>query len=233
MAFALLDQIRSIFDGDPGVRKVADDPVLSAELLMLFRMILADGTVSESEMVAFRRICKEAFDIPETSIDAVIEYLNEFGYETNGAQAIALFRDLDLDRRRQLAQHMAEIAKADSQLAETEVRLLRRTLDLLGISPVDVVAPQDLGQPAALRGGSALLPGPPGNRPVQVGSGRDQRLGRIRAGMVQEFGRLAALDDLAFIHDQHLVGDGARDGQVMRDEKVGYAEFLVELGEQV
>ena len=35
---ALLDQIRSIFDGDPGVRKVADDPVLSAELLMLFRM---------------------------------------------------------------------------------------------------------------------------------------------------------------------------------------------------
>ena len=37
---ALLDQIRSIFDGDPGVRKVADDPVLSAELLMLFRICL-------------------------------------------------------------------------------------------------------------------------------------------------------------------------------------------------
>ncbi len=36
---------------------------------------------------------------------------------------------------------MAEIAKADSQLAENEVRLLRRTLDLLGISPVDVVKP--------------------------------------------------------------------------------------------
>ena len=143
MAFALLDQIRSIFDGDPGVRKVADDPVLSAELLMLFRMILADGTVSESEMVAFRRICKDAFDIQETSIDAVIEYLNEFGYETNGSQAIALFRDLDVERRKQLAQHMAEIAKADSQLAESEVRLLRRTLDLLDISPVDAVKPEE------------------------------------------------------------------------------------------
>jgi len=143
MAFALLDQIRSIFDGDPGVRKVADDPVLSAELLMLFRMILADGTVSESEMVAFRRICKDAFGIQETSIDAVIEYLNEFGYETNGSQAIALFRDLDVERRKQLAQHMAEIAKADSQLAESEVRLLRRTLDLLDISPVDVVKPEE------------------------------------------------------------------------------------------
>lgn len=135
---ALLDQIRSIFDGDPGVRKVADDPVLSAELLMLFRMILADGSVSESEMVAFRRICKEAFGIPETSIDSVIEYLNDFGYETNGSQAIALFRDLDVERRKLLAQHMAEIAKADSKLAENEVKLLRRTLDLLDISPVDV-----------------------------------------------------------------------------------------------
>ncbi|TIV90763.1 MAG: hypothetical protein E5V77_23375, partial [Mesorhizobium sp.] len=79
MAMALLDQIRSIFDGDPGVRKVADDPVLSAELLMLFRMILADGSVSESEMVVLRRICREAFGIPEASIDSVIEYLNDYG----------------------------------------------------------------------------------------------------------------------------------------------------------
>ncbi|MER8749151.1 TerB family tellurite resistance protein [Mesorhizobium sp. M1050] len=142
MSFALLDQIRQIFDGDPGVRKVADDPVLSAELLMLFRMILADGSVSESEMVAFRRICKDAFGIAETSVDSVIQYLNEFGYETNGSQAIALFRDLDIERRKQLARHMADIAKADSQLAESEVRLLRRTLDLLDINPVDLVKPE-------------------------------------------------------------------------------------------
>ncbi len=142
MAFALLDKIRSIFDGDPGVRKVADDPVLSAELLMLFRMILADGSVSESEMAVFRRICKDGFGIPESSIDNVIEYLNDFGYETNGSQAIAMFRDLDVERRKLLARHMVEIAKADHQLAESEVRLLRRTLDLLDISPVDAVKPQ-------------------------------------------------------------------------------------------
>lgn len=142
MAIALLDQIRSIFDGDPGVRKVADDPVLSAELLMLFRMILADGSVSDSEMEVFRRICRESFGIAEESIDSVIEYLNEFGYETNGSQAIALFRDLDVERRKLLARHMAEIAKADHHLAENEVRLLRRTLDLLDVSPVDLVQPE-------------------------------------------------------------------------------------------
>ncbi|MEI5679279.1 hypothetical protein G6N74_00125 [Mesorhizobium sp. CGMCC 1.15528] len=142
MAASLLTQIRNLFEGDPGVRKVADDPVLSAELLLLFRMILADGTVSESEMVVFRRICEESFGIGGDSLDAVVEYLNDYGYETTGAQAVALFRDLDIERRKLLARHMAEIAKADHQLAENEVRLLRRTLDMLGISPVDVVKPE-------------------------------------------------------------------------------------------
>ncbi|MEP9389107.1 TerB family tellurite resistance protein [Mesorhizobium sp. KR9-304] len=142
MASGLLAQLREIFEGDAGVRKVADDPVLSAELLLLFRMILADGQVSDSEMQVFRRICRESFGIADESIDGVIEYLNDFGYETSGAQAIGMFRELDIERRKELARHMAEIAKADRQLAENEVRLLRRTLDLLGISPVDVVKPK-------------------------------------------------------------------------------------------
>lgn len=141
MAQGLLAQIKSIFEGDPGVRKVADDPALVAELLLLFRMILADGTVSESEMAVFGRICRDSFGISEESIDGVIEYLNDFGYETTGTQAIALFNELDLDRRKLLARHMADIAKADSRLAENEVRLLRRTLEMLGLSPVDVVRP--------------------------------------------------------------------------------------------
>lgn len=143
MASGLLAQIRSIFEGDPGIRMVADDPVLSAELLLLFRMILADGVVREEEMAMFRRICREGFGIPEESIDGVIEYLNDFGYETNGGQAIAMFQEMDEERRRALARHMAAIAKADSQLAENEVRLLRRTLDMLGISPVDAVKPAE------------------------------------------------------------------------------------------
>lgn len=141
MPLGMLARVKSFFEGDPGVRKVADDPSLSAELLLLFRMILADGVVDEKELATFRRICRDSFDIDEDSIDGVVEYLNEFGYETSGAQALSLFRDVDIDRRKLLAQHMAEIAKADSNLAEKEVQLLRRTLDLLGLSPVDLVHP--------------------------------------------------------------------------------------------
>ena len=122
------------------MRKVADDPVLSAELLLLFRMILADGAVSETEMQAFRRICQEAFGISDESIDGVIEYLNDIGYETTGVQALAMFRELDFERRRQLARHMAEIAKADAQLAATEIRMLKRTLELLDVSAADLAA---------------------------------------------------------------------------------------------
>jgi len=142
MAVGLLARVMNIFDGDPGVRKVADDPALTAELLLLFRMILADGVVSDSELATFRRICRDSFGIGEGSIDGVVEFLNDFGYETSGSQALALFEDLDVDRRKALARHMAEIAKADEKLAEKEVRLLRRTLEVLRLSPVDLVRPQ-------------------------------------------------------------------------------------------
>jgi uncharacterized tellurite resistance protein B-like protein len=143
MATGVLQQIKSLFEGDPGVRRVADDPVLSAELLLLFRMILADGAVADAEMDTLRRICRDSFGIADESFEAVVEYLNDFGYETNGAQAIQMFQDMDVDRRKTLALHMAEIAKADEQLAENEVRLLRRTMQLLGISPVEAVKPAD------------------------------------------------------------------------------------------
>ena len=145
MPLRLLQQIKSLFDGDPGVRKVADDPVLSAELLLLFRMILADGRVEGSELEMLRRICRESFGIGDESFDGIVEYLNDFGYETNGAQAVQMFQDMDIARRRQLARHMAEIAKADEQLSENEVRLLRRTLELLDISPADAIGRGDAG----------------------------------------------------------------------------------------
>lgn len=141
MALKIFEQIKDIFEGDPGIRRVADDPVLSAEMLLLFRMILADGVVQDSEMAALRRICRDAFGIPEESMDGVIEYLNDFGYETNAAQALDMFRKLSPERRRVLAAHMAEIAKADAKLAETELRLLKRSLDILQLDPSDLAKP--------------------------------------------------------------------------------------------
>ncbi|MEP4752324.1 MAG: TerB family tellurite resistance protein, partial [Nitratireductor sp.] len=77
MAEGFLAKLRVLVEGDPAVRRVADDPVLSAELLLLFRMILADGEVDEKELETFRRICREAFGIGEDGLKNVIRYLHD------------------------------------------------------------------------------------------------------------------------------------------------------------
>jgi uncharacterized tellurite resistance protein B-like protein len=137
----LLRRLRHLFEGNPAIRKVADDPVLTAELLLLFRMILADGVVEKSEIEMFKRICRDAFAISDESFRGVVHYLNEFGYETSGQQAMSMFRDLDEDRKRLLIRHMVDIAGADSELHPMERKLLRKTLDVLEFEDDEDLSP--------------------------------------------------------------------------------------------
>ncbi|TKT79105.1 TerB family tellurite resistance protein [Aquamicrobium sp. LC103] len=139
MAFGLISKLKELFDGDPAVRKVADDPALTAELLLLFRMILADGEVKDGEMEALRRICQDAFGIEGGQLQDVLRFLQDFGYETSTTQALAIFEELPHERRVALARHLADIAKADADLSRHEVQLLARTLEMLGLRPRDVV----------------------------------------------------------------------------------------------
>ncbi|MDP3898308.1 MAG: TerB family tellurite resistance protein [Mesorhizobium sp.] len=141
MSTGIIERIRVLFEGDPAVRRVADDPVLTAELMLLFRMVLADGEAAEPEMAAFRRICRDAFGIGEESLKQVVAYLQDFGYETTEPRALGAFGGLPLHRRIELARHMAEIAKADQKLSKQEVDLLKRTISILHVDPMDVVGP--------------------------------------------------------------------------------------------
>ncbi|MEO3385622.1 TerB family tellurite resistance protein [Mesorhizobium sp. CAU 1741] len=135
MAFELFSRITELFEGDPAVRRVAEDPALSAEILLLFRMVLADGAVEQAELDTLKRICADAFGIGEESFSKVMRYLQDYGYETDTAQALSTFRGYPRERRVELARHLAEIAKADRQLNEREVRLLARTLEVLQLDP--------------------------------------------------------------------------------------------------
>ena len=137
MAEGILGRIIAVFEGDPAVRRVANDPALSAELLLLFRMILADGTIGREELEVFRRICREAFGIADESFEQVMEYLQDFGYETSAMQAISVFRLLKPERKQALVRHLLAIAKADDMLDREEVKLLQRTVDILGIGAHD------------------------------------------------------------------------------------------------
>ncbi len=135
MAIGIIESIKNLFEGDPAVRRVADDPVLTAELLLLFRMILADGQVDKNELASFKRICRESFGMTEGSLNGVVKYLQEFGYETTGTQALRTFSELDEERKNVLVKHLLQIAKADNELHSQEVRLLRRTIEVLGLEP--------------------------------------------------------------------------------------------------
>jgi uncharacterized tellurite resistance protein B-like protein len=133
MADSLLRSLKDFFNGNASVRKVADDPALTAELLLLFRVMLADGRVQDEEQAAFERICQTAFGIEADDISKVTDYLREFGYETSGHQAIHMFAEATPERRAALIEHMRDIAAADAEFLPSERVLIDKVAEMLGV----------------------------------------------------------------------------------------------------
>jgi uncharacterized tellurite resistance protein B-like protein len=138
MANKFLDRVREYFDQDKTVRMVADDVELTAELILLIRMMFADGRIAKRELTNFKRICQTAFNIPEGDVADVITYLKETGYETTAEDAAAMFKELDIERRRGLLLHMLSIARSDEELSTDEIGLLRKTAKTLGMTAEDL-----------------------------------------------------------------------------------------------
>ena len=128
----LLDTLREFFTERSSVSVVADDPAVMSELLLLIRMIFADGELRGDELVAFRKICSEGFGIPEADVTEVMRYVSDFGYETTGQQAAETFRALPDARKRALLSHLMALAVADDRLHENELELIERVAETLG-----------------------------------------------------------------------------------------------------
>lgn len=128
----LLDTIKSMLERDKTVRLVANDPALTAELLLLFRMILADGEVRNEELLMFKSICRTAFGLNPDVMSDVYQYLEDFGYEMSPEQTVEIFSALPEERRRDLLDHMIQIAESDDVLDARELALLGKTADMLG-----------------------------------------------------------------------------------------------------
>ena len=134
----VVDQIKNWLDQDKSVRMVAEDIQLTSELILLVRMMFADGQLRPEELVNFKRICKIAFGIPEEDVPQVIQYLQEFGYETTVSDAAAMFQNLDIERKRTLLVHLLSIAKSDQEVKPEEADLIRKTAAILGLSADDI-----------------------------------------------------------------------------------------------
>lgn len=134
----VVENIRGWLERDSSVKRVAEDLQLTSELILLVRMIFADGEMKPSELQNFKRICKIAFDIPSEDVPKVIEYLKDFGYETTAEDAASVFDTLDEDRKKSLLLHLMSIAKADDELHANEAEMLRKVANVLGISSSDI-----------------------------------------------------------------------------------------------
>jgi uncharacterized tellurite resistance protein B-like protein len=134
MAQNILKSLKEFFSGNPAVRKVANDPALTAELMLLFRVMLVDGRMRDEEMAAFNRICENAFAIAPQDIGKVTEFLQDIGYETTARQALSAFDGVSMERRAALIAHMRDIANADDVLTEDERALIAKVAELLGVA---------------------------------------------------------------------------------------------------
>ncbi len=132
MPQGILDRLKGMLERDKTVQMVANDPTLTAELLLLFRMILADGAVQTAELAVFKRICRDVFGLNPDAMDGVYKYLEDYAYETTNEQSVAMFAGLPVERRKMLLDNMIAIAESDDELDPDELRLLGRTADMLG-----------------------------------------------------------------------------------------------------
>lgn len=138
MSESIFDRITAYLGAKSAVQKVADDPVLTAELLLLLHVALADGKTDKTEYAAILGIAESDFGIPRDEFAEVAEYLKDFGYETTSKQAALAFADVPFDRKVSLLRHLLVIANADNDLDPQEANLICTTADLLGVTPEEL-----------------------------------------------------------------------------------------------
>ncbi len=137
---AFLDKIRTLLEPNNSVSRVADDQQLTAELILLVRMMFADGKVTADELEKFREICATKCGIPAEDIPDVVKYLSEYGYETTAEQAAGMFANMSLEHRRAILRRMARIARSDNELDPRESLMIQQTADILGLTMMDAFA---------------------------------------------------------------------------------------------
>lgn len=132
MVETIIARLKTMLAGDQSVKLVAEDLSLTAELLLLFRVMLADGKVVDAEVEVFKRICAQAFGLNPDKLEGVYQYLEDYAYEMTSKQATELFQSQPLERRQQLLEHMIAIAEADAKLHDGELKVIDKTAVMLG-----------------------------------------------------------------------------------------------------
>lgn len=122
----VLDGLKDWLNQKSAVQMVADDPQMAAEMLLIMRLIFADGEMSPEELRLFKMLCSTVFKISEEDVPDVIRFLKEYGYETSGEQAAGMFDHMSNERKEELIVHMISMARADGVIHDDERALISR-----------------------------------------------------------------------------------------------------------
>ncbi|WP_151986324.1 TerB family tellurite resistance protein [Rhizobium sp. EC-SD404] len=96
-------------------RRLDPKPQIVAQMLLLFRTILADGIVREKEMKVFSDICGRQFGVLAEEMMALHSYLERWQRRVDAEAHIASLSQLPMDQRRRLVDLMVEIAAVSSE----------------------------------------------------------------------------------------------------------------------
>lgn len=134
----MFQQIVDYFARNHAVRKVAENPAIAAELLLMIKVLFADHYCTPQETEAFARIAEEKFGIERQALPAVVKYLRDFSYETSTGQAALIFAELEPKQRAELIQVLMQIAVADHIVDLREVAMIERVAAIIGITPTEI-----------------------------------------------------------------------------------------------
>ena len=134
MSESIFERITTFLSKKSAVQRVAEDPALAAELLLLLHVVFADGDRHPAEIAIFKEIILENFGIPTEEIPEVVEYLKDFAYETTTKQAAGMLAEMAPERRLSLLNDLMKIACADSRIAQSETVMIQRIAEVLGVT---------------------------------------------------------------------------------------------------
>lgn len=134
MSENLFDRIYAFLSKKSAVQRVADDPAMASELLLLMHVVFADGGQHPAEITAFKNIAFANFGISAEELPEVTEYLKDYAYETNTRQAAAMFAEMAPERRVALLSDLMTVACSDNDFDEAEAALIERVAQVLNVS---------------------------------------------------------------------------------------------------
>ena len=138
MSEGIFERITAFLSKKSAVQRVADDPALASELLLLLHVVFADGDQHPAEIAVFKKIASDSFGISQEELPEVTEYLKDFGYETTTKQAANMLAAMAPDRRESLLRDLMKIACADNHMDGNETAMIKRIADLLGVTAEDL-----------------------------------------------------------------------------------------------